>query len=223
MTAAPPLRLFFALPLPPGTAAALEAEARAHLAAAGASRMRVVPAARLHLTLRFLGDVAPSLVPALAAALAGAVRGLPRLELRAGEWLPLPSARRPSVLAARVSEGTGTLEALARRLDAAARALGLPAPSPPGQRGGGGFLPHITLARGGRGPGLRTGAGPAAAGVTAPASCLGPAGFAADEVVLFASLRDGGGPRYEALAHSRLGGAEEAATNAARREPGRPR
>jgi 2'-5' RNA ligase len=200
MTAEKPLRTFFAAPVPTAAAARWEAATRAALGGGG-SRWRIVPAESLHVTLRFLGETPPSLVPDLAEALsvaAAAVEdGKDPCAPATGEWLPLPQGRSPSVLAVRLSDPTGTLASVAASLEVAARRFGYPAERRP-------FLPHVTLARavGAGAHGRERGA--AAAGVTPSASFPVAEAFPLSEVVLFSSVPGPGGPRYVRLAAAPL-------------------
>jgi 2'-5' RNA ligase len=120
--------------------------ARDHLAAALAP-LRDAPGAprwadpgRWHLTLLFLGAVPPALLPGLTAGVGASVAGTPPAVLRlagAGRFGP---RGRPRVCWAGVDGEVSVLTALAGRLAAAARGLGLPVEDRP-------FRPHLTLGR----------------------------------------------------------------------------
>ncbi|WP_275582465.1 RNA 2',3'-cyclic phosphodiesterase [Geodermatophilus bullaregiensis] len=96
--------------------------------------------ARWHLTLLFLGAVPPALLPDLSAAVGTAVAGTPAATLRLAGAGRFGSRRRPAVCWAGLDGDVGVLTALAGRLAAAARALGLPVEDRP-------FRPHLTLGR----------------------------------------------------------------------------
>jgi 2'-5' RNA ligase len=101
---------------------------------------RWIPPSRWHLTLLFLGDVPAHLLAPLTTAVAPAVAGTPPLTLQlagAGRFAP---PRRPAVCWAGLAGEVAGLTALAGRLSAAARALGLPVEDRP-------FRPHLTLGR----------------------------------------------------------------------------
>ena len=128
------MRLFVAIEPP----AALRAVLRHH-AEQLPGRLRRVPEHQLHLTLRFLGEVAEHRVPALVETLAAAIGGPPiPLVLRGGG--AFPSAARARVLWAGLEGRLDRLVALAEAVDRAAAAVGLPPADHP-------FRPHPTLAR----------------------------------------------------------------------------
>jgi len=114
------------------------------LAGAG---FRFVPPAEIHLTLAFLGERDPSLVPGLQEAIGPAVGGLagPRLRIRHTGSFPEKGAARVLWLGVEEDAGTeGRLEALARSVrDAVARCgVGLEAEKR--------FQAHLTVARSSR-------------------------------------------------------------------------
>ncbi|MGY1825832.1 MULTISPECIES: RNA 2',3'-cyclic phosphodiesterase [unclassified Blastococcus] len=95
---------------------------------------------RWHLTLLFLGAVPDPLVPRLVAAAAPAVAATPTMTLRLAGGGRFGSLRRPQVAWAGLEGDVDPLVALAGRLAAVARALGLPVEERP-------FRPHLTLGR----------------------------------------------------------------------------
>ncbi|MGR7025256.1 RNA 2',3'-cyclic phosphodiesterase [Geodermatophilus sp. URMC 62] len=122
------------------------APARAHLAAALAP-LRDVPGAprwgdpaRWHLTLLFLGAVPPARLTDLTAAVGAAVAGTPAATLRLAGAGRFGSRRRPAVCWAGLDGDVAVLTALAGRLAAGARGLGLPVEDRP-------FRPHLTVGR----------------------------------------------------------------------------
>jgi 2'-5' RNA ligase len=91
-------RVFFALSLAGGPRRRAEDE-RARLSARpGADAVRWVRPEGLHVTLRFLGAIAPSSVPGLLERVAARTRAIPRFELSLGGVSALPSPRRPRVV-----------------------------------------------------------------------------------------------------------------------------
>jgi RNA 2',3'-cyclic 3'-phosphodiesterase len=110
---------------------------------------RLRPAARdvawvapgnLHLTLKFLGSVPEARIDAVAGALREASGDASPFEARLRGLGAFPSARRPRVVWAGVTEGAADMIELARRVDAALAALGFPRDERP-------FSPHVTLGR----------------------------------------------------------------------------
>ncbi|MGY2064587.1 RNA 2',3'-cyclic phosphodiesterase [Blastococcus sp. SYSU DS0619] len=93
-----------------------------------------------HLTLLFLGAVPELTVPGLVAAAAPAVAATPPMTLRLAGGGRFGSLRRPQVAWAGLDGDVAPLVALAGRLAAAARDLGLPVEERP-------FRPHLTLGR----------------------------------------------------------------------------
>jgi len=173
-------RAFYAVPFDLPAARALEEAARARV---GDSRgWRVTPAARIHLTLKFLGDAALDLVPRLTEALRDAA-AVPAFPVTIGGWVGFPG-----VLSVGVSDPTGSLPRLAAVLADRAEDLGFPRESRP-------FLPHVTVARNR----VRT--------VPPPASREGTAVVAevvVDRVVLMRSTLGPQGPTYAVVAEERL-------------------
>ena len=125
------MRLFVALDLPDAVRPLLAAW-RPYVPGA-----RWVPAERLHLTLRFLGETTSDRMNAITDQIQNLKAGAILVET--GDLLRLPSARRPRALTVRVAE-TPALGALAARLGAALARAG----APPADHD---LLPHVTLAR----------------------------------------------------------------------------
>ena len=227
-----PFRGFVALPLPGEAASALEAAARGYLGSPGAppGEWRVTPAARIHLTLKFLGDTAAAQVAPLAGALREAARaaggpvratlGRAPAEGDSGSgaggprpgWLLLPGPRDPRVLAVGLSDPTGTLPRMAALVEGRAESLGFPREGRP-------FLAHATVARrrgarrgspGRRGRPGEGGAVPAPASRRAggPPSGPPPGGTVVlDRLTLMESVLGPDGPEYAVIAEAPLGGA----------------
>ncbi len=97
------------------------------------------PRAADHLTLRFLGEVAPARLDAAIPSLRDAAQATATFRLRLEGVGAFPSAARPRVVWQAVTEGRGEVEALAERVRAAlAREFG---------REDEPFVPHLTLFR----------------------------------------------------------------------------
>jgi len=175
-------RLFVALELPAAAREALVGWRRQALG--DAPGLRLVAAGSLHLTLCFLGwQEGPALEPIAAACergLAAAGRHAPPLATGTPVWLP---KRRPAVLAVGIEDPTGGLAQAWQSLAAELAGGGWFAPE------GRPFLPHVTVARVGRGTRVR------ASELPAPARLE----FPGEEVVLYRSMLIPTGARYEAL------------------------
>jgi 2'-5' RNA ligase len=186
------LRAFFAVELgEPARRAAAEV-ARRLARAPGGDGVRWVRLEALHVTLRFLGDVAASRVEPLARRAAGELAGLAPFAMRLGPAALFPSPRRPRVVALGL-EPEAPLAALAAALERAAVAEGF-APEPRA------FRAHLTLGR------VRERRFPAVSGAVVPAEAS-----AVSEAVLFRSELRPEGSRYTPLHRVPLGSAPGAA------------
>ena len=188
------MRLFLALEAPAAwrteaaraleaLAAALDAEARAAL--------RPVAPERLHLTLRFFGEVSEADAPRLEAALRARLPPL-RADLALAAAGTFGAPAHASAVWLGLGGGLGALREAARGAEAAALDAGLP----PERRA---WRPHLTIARvrPRASPDARRAIARAAAGLGAPAPRLRRFGAA----TLVRSRPGGrGGPRYEAIA-----------------------
>lgn len=130
-------RLFIAIPLPAPTRAAMY-EAAGPLRAA-APALRWIPAARLHLTVKFLGDTPDDVLPSLEEALRAATGNHGEVPLVVRGAGAFPTLRRPRVVWMGV-DPSPRLELLHHDVEAACASLGFPVE-------GRAFRPHITLAR----------------------------------------------------------------------------
>lgn len=99
-----------------------------------------VRAASLHLTLKFLGEVASDRLPALQAALAAAVAGHPPFVLALRGAGAFPSPERPRVLWVGAGAGAAEATALAAAVELAVEPLGHAPENRP-------FTPHLTVGR----------------------------------------------------------------------------
>jgi 2'-5' RNA ligase len=95
---------------------------------------------KLHLTLKFLGNVDQARVEEIVAALRGAAAGVAAFEAAVRGLGAFPTPTRPRVIWAGVSEGADTMVELAGRVDTALAILGFPREARP-------FSPHVTLGR----------------------------------------------------------------------------
>ena len=102
--------------------------------------VRWVRAETIHLTLKFLGEVAESDLPALCEAVRNAAEAAKPFTLRRQGFGAFPSARRPRVLWAGADAEPPEPAGLHDRLDAALARLGVPRETK-------GFRAHLTLGR----------------------------------------------------------------------------
>ncbi len=147
----------------------------------------------LHLTLKFLGDVAETEVNSVCQAVARAAAGMPPFLMSVQGAGAFPHIGRPRTIWIGVEEGTEPLQSLQRAVDKALKPLGFPKE----QRA---FHPHLTLGR------IRRGGPELHAlsdrlreqqGFDAGSSMI-------DEVVVYASYLDRSGPTYQAMSRVAL-------------------
>ncbi|MCZ2804003.1 RNA 2',3'-cyclic phosphodiesterase [Modestobacter sp. VKM Ac-2983] len=131
-------RLFLAVDPPAAATADLDRALQPLRSAPGAPRW--TPTSRWHLTLVFLGEVPAPLLGPLRAAVTPAVAGTPPLSLQLAGAGRFGSRRRPAVCWAGLAGDVPELTALAGRLAAAARRVGLTVEDRP-------FRAHLTVGR----------------------------------------------------------------------------
>jgi 2'-5' RNA ligase len=150
----------------------------------------------LHLTVRFLGDTPPDLVPDVALAVGDALAGFGAFDVELAGAGMFPGPRKPRALWLGMDRGAEELGALADALDGPLAPLGWP----PDRRA---YRPHLTVAR--------LDASSPAEGIAAAEALVAAAtgwrtGFRADRVILFRSHLGGGPPRHEPLVEVLLAG-----------------
>jgi 2'-5' RNA ligase len=158
--------------------------------------VRWVPPGSLHLTLKFLGDIAASSVPQVAAAVQSAAGQASAFEVGVGGLGAFPNMRQPRVVWLGLHAPPALLE-LQRSLEAGLARLGY---APEGRA----FSPHLTVGRVSRSAGSRErqALGRALAGET-----VGSLGvFRVDAVHLYQSVLQPGGAVYTKLHSGRLRG-----------------
>ncbi len=133
-----PIRAFLAIDLPPEHREALFAVA-SRLKRAGARVSWVTPD-RMHLTLRFLGEVAPDALERLGDELAPVYERQEAFPLTLARIGAFPNVRAPRVIWAGLSPLEGPLAACQEAAETAARSIGLKAEKKA-------FKPHVTLGR----------------------------------------------------------------------------
>ena len=188
-------RLFIAVPVPPGARTACRDLIEPVRTTPFGRFARWVHLDTLHITLRFLGDTAPELVPAVAEAVETAMAERRAFEIRlahAGSFPP--SGRKIRALWLGIERGADDLGALVEALTPPLAELGWPAETRP-------FRPHLTVARTDA-TGIRDAALTAQA--LEAAADAWSADFVADRVVLFRSHLGGGPARHEPVAEVAL-------------------
>ena len=185
------MRLFLALELPDPwlREAARTVDALTEALGGDADVLRPVALDRMHLTVRFLGEVEEERVPVLDAALREAVPPV-GVDLELAAAGTFASAARTSVVWLGLGGDLDALRALAGRVESAVEAAGLP----PERRE---LRPHVTLARVRRQASTpqRRAIAAAVAALDAPPAHAHRAG----ELVLVQSHLGSGQPRYEVL------------------------
>ena len=180
------IRSFFAVELDEAVRSALAALVR-DLAVDGAG-VRWVRPEGYHVTLHFLGDIEPELVPRLVTCVAPRVAPLEPFSLRPGPPRLFPHPRRPRVVASPLAPEP-PLSDLAAAVHEGVVEAGLP-------RERRRFRAHLTLGRVTAKPRLRL-----------PDSFSAP-GFRVAEAVLFQSRLHASGARYTPLERIALGGSD---------------
>jgi 2'-5' RNA ligase len=137
------IRSFVAIELPDDVRAALANLQRDLKAQAPPKAVRWARPESIHLTLQFLGDVAPNQVEAIADALRGVCADRTPFTFQLREVGVFPNPNQPRVVWAGIAELSGALAALQKQVSQALAALGFE----PEKRG---FTPHLTLGRAAR-------------------------------------------------------------------------
>ena len=137
------MRLFVAVDVGARVARAADAlvdELRARTARlAPRARVTWIPAERMHLTLRFIGETDETTFRAIEAALAVRM-AIPPFDVTVAGAGAFPSSGRPRVLWAGISSGADTLSLLEREVTSRLEKVGLAPETKP-------YRPHLTLAR----------------------------------------------------------------------------
>jgi 2'-5' RNA ligase len=192
------MRIFCAVDLPEDVRARVAAHIsrlrEATAAAAEASHVKIgwERTEKLHLTLKFLGDVEAARIEALTRAAARAADGVGRFALTLGEAGSFPASGNARVIWLGLRDQTNQLAALHARLEEECARENFPRESRP-------FHPHITLAR------IRV---PNAAARRLAQlhreTGFAPASFDVDEFIVMRSQLGAGGSRYTPLSRHEL-------------------
>lgn len=132
------IRSFIAIDLPPRVQAVLDGFEK-ELRKADAAVAWIRPD-RIHLTLKFLGNVDPERIPAIQEALASVSRTMQPFRLQAAGCGAFPSIKQMRVVWVGLRGDDGRLGELKRQVEAATVPLGFESEDRP-------FKPHLTLGR----------------------------------------------------------------------------
>lgn len=154
----------------------------------GGDGVRWIRPESLHVTLRFLGDIAVDEAPALGRRVAAEVASEPGFELFLGDVGRLPERGKARVVTLSL-EPSEPVVRLAAAVERAVVSAGFEPEARP-------FRPHLTLGRVRRG---------SSAPALEPAPLVDAASFSVEDVVLFRSELSSAGARYHALERMPLG------------------
>lgn len=195
MAAEHPQRLFIGVAVPRDSLEACEALIDQVRPTALGRAARWVRMENLHLTIRFLGDTPPDLVPDVGLALLAAAAAVDPFRIELAGAGAFPDGRHPRTIWLGVDRGNDGLIRIIDALEAPLDRLGWP-PDLRARR------PHLTVAR------TDAARGEVSHGIAdalAHASIGWRTGFDATTVTLFRSHLGGGPPRYEPVVEARLG------------------
>ncbi|HRQ23542.1 MAG TPA: RNA 2',3'-cyclic phosphodiesterase [Anaerolineales bacterium] len=134
-----PLRVFIAIDLPETIQEALEKQTARLRQTLGDGTVRWVPAKNMHLTLKFIGNIAASHLDFLKQLLAQSANAHPPFDLQIGGIGSFPNAKRVRVIWAGI-HAPAELTSLQRSIEAGAVRLGY-------EKEERAFSPHLTLGR----------------------------------------------------------------------------
>jgi 2'-5' RNA ligase len=186
------MRLFVAVDPTDAVRAALAAAQATLRKAAPRADVRWVDPKNLHLTLKFLGNVADERAGEVSSAVTRAVTGHAPIALGARGLGAFPSLRKPSIVWAGLVDGVAPLRALAGAIDTALEPLGHPREDRP-------FAAHVTLGRVRRFTGVERLTSAIMAG-----AALDLGSWTASDVVLYRSHTHPTGSVYEPIARIAL-------------------
>lgn len=187
-----PLRTFCAVELPDGLRSRVAERARRLRAEFSEARASWERPEKLHITLKFLGDIEPARVEDLSLAAARAVASVEPFDLTIEEPGAFPPHGQPRVLWLGIVDASGRLAFMHNALEAECAALNFPRESRP-------FKPHLTLAR------IRSPQGARELATAHRAIPFEPQRFKVSELIVMRSELSPGGSRYTPLSRHRLG------------------
>jgi 2'-5' RNA ligase len=185
-----PIRTFVAVDVAPGVAARL-AKLIGEMGG-GEANVKWVEENNLHITLQFLGDVEPTLIPEIGQAVEQAASEVEPFEMVCAGLGAFPDMRRPRNLWIGVEGGAEPMCDLQRRIEKSLKKLGF---RPESRK----FHPHLTLGRV-----RRSTPGEIAAVFQGREDYSAGATFV-DEVIVYSSQLERDGPVYTVLATAALG------------------
>jgi 2'-5' RNA ligase len=190
----PSLRAFVALDIRPEDIERVAAIARRlrESPLCPAPRASWTAASKMHVTLKFLGQLDTTAVAPLGDALRPLAAKTPPLALRAARLGAFPSPTRATVIVVELDEPTGSLARLAQHTESIAEPFGVPRESRP-------YRPHLTLAR------IRAPTNAQTWLASEPATSVGTC--TATDLVLYESAVTPQGATYTPLMREELGGA----------------
>lgn len=133
------VRAFVAIELPSSVKSALS-QLQDNLKRSEHASVKWVNTGSIHLTLKFLGNIATETIPELTRVISEAARGITPFHLELGEMGVFPNLRAPRVVWVGLRGETATLSVLQENIESALIPLGFP----PESRA---FSPHLTLGR----------------------------------------------------------------------------
>ena len=146
-----------------------------------------VKPANIHLTVKFLGPVAPSRIAAVCQVVEHAASSCNPFEIEVARTGCFPSPRKPKVLWVGLSDVPGELQRLQQTIEEELAAAGFP-------REPKRFSPHLTIGR------LRSPRGASEVGERLVAAAFGTQTFSANEVIVMRSDLNPSGSIYTPLA-----------------------
>ncbi len=179
------LRMFIAIPIPPLLGEWLH-DIQAQLGST-TSDVRWVKVANVHLTLRFLGDIASQQVQIIAGAMDRCLATRAPFRLAAGGVGVFPNLQRARVIWVGLDGDTNELSAMQAELESALARIGFKREQRP-------FRPHLTIGRVRRRIAPRT-----LRTALQPLSKMASGAFWADRLVLYRSTLKPSGAAYTAL------------------------
>jgi 2'-5' RNA ligase len=191
------LRTFIAIELPEPVRSELQRRLDSLARATPRGSVRWLPAASIHLTLKFLGEVDHARIPEIEDALNSALAGAREVEVALAGNGAFPNLTRPRVVWAGVRMLGGELASIVERLEQSMAGIGF-------AREARAFAPHLTLGR------VREGVGAADLRAIGEAAAREPSAsllsFVVSRVTLFRSELRPEGAVYTRLAEFQLAG-----------------